>query len=179
MGRIFEPASNTANSAPLPFEQKVELEGVTISVTAVPDVFPEGAALRVSDVIEDGIAQAARAAAEAVMSGEVKHHLISIEVVDRNWNLCAPNGEMEFPLMTVEGLVFDGAIRVMVYDQKAGQGREIETIEINRVEKTLRFNFVDSAVYDVVEERKDEGTGNNEDEGKGEEDEGTGNSEQE
>lgn len=84
-----EPQSNDAPMEPVPFLQQVEAGDAIITVTAKAGAFPEGATLVVGDDFDK---DAARAAAEAAMSGEVmRHHLYRIDVLDGAGNPCLPD----------------------------------------------------------------------------------------
>ena len=80
-------SSNEAASDPVPFEQTVTFEDVTVRVTAGAGVMPDGSSCRISDVIEDESANAALEAVEAALPGKaLRHHLYHIELLDRDGN---------------------------------------------------------------------------------------------
>ena len=146
--------ADAAPAAPAPVEQTVRAGDAAFTVSAEAGAFPEGASLRVSDILDETLSRAAIEAAEAVLPGGVEQHrLYQIEVIDRDGNLCPVNGEMALPSVRVEGLDVGEAARMVFYDPAEKQGRKIEN-EIEN-EKILRFGFVGSGVYDVVEIAED------------------------
>ena len=146
-----------ATGAPAPFEQTVKAGDVAFTLSAEAGAFPEGASLRVSDILDETLSSAATDAAETILPDGVKQHrLYQIEVIDQDGNICPINAEMTPPSVCVEGLNPDEATKVLFYDPVEKQGREIET-EIQN-EKNLRFGFIGSGVYDVLEEAENEET---------------------
>lgn len=135
---------------PTPFDQQVQVGDVTIRVTAGAGAFPEGAILSAT-VPEDAMAQSATESIEAVAKGV--HHLYCIEIMDAAGNLAVPDPEIEPPVVRVSGLGFSDAARVVVYDRYAEQSHEIDA---HAADGTIRFNFADSAIYDVIEKVAEE-----------------------
>ena len=85
---------------PVPFGQSVNIDGVTIALSAGAGVFPEGASLRVSAAADADIPLAV----ERALGGGYVHHQYHVAVVGPDGAAISPDHAQGVPMVRVAGI---------------------------------------------------------------------------
>lgn len=133
------------NKQGIPFDQTVEIDEVSIRVTADLDSFPEGSTLWAEECIDNDIIHACVDALE--LSEEYTHYLYRIEVHDASGNAILPFDGTPQPTVHMAGLCASDNTIAVCYRPVL---ESVFVIDAEVENDTIVFPFSDSTIYDII-----------------------------